>query len=448
MQNILSGTRTDHPNFDRTVPETLSTSLFYGSSASPPPFARDTRTASISSTGSSHHHRSHPSILNTFASAAAAPAPDPWVEQALVAPPPDVIDLELNPILQDNTIPSTSTQALERSTVIGHSDSPKRAGKEDQVGSDQPVASIKPDPVEATEDGAQSGERVTFSLIYNAVHKAVTTARKDVDPQEEVEAEIKPAENVDADDPIPSPNSPQEIAEVCAQSSLFESLLPPPFSTAATSGPVPITNPSASSNSKSSIVVGSHDSSRMHHLAESTTWEKVEGINDEWQELSNPREDVVAMSESEEDSELDEDDEEWEASRKVNTMADSTFVPSVERRRRLAAAEQLKKQDRADNEGAGSITPRGKRTPTTSFVHNKHPRGVACAYEAYNNGSTTNHPRTPKASSAAQSKLTPQQEQLVAELQRARNTRGVAMPALVPQHQQMNRRVVPLSSDW
>ena len=292
------------------------------------------------------------------------------------------------------------------------------------------------------EDGAGAGERVTFSSIYNTVHKAVTTTaavRKDVDPQMQVGAGIKAD---DEDDPIPSPNSPLDNTEACAQSSLFESLLPPPFSTAATSNPVPIATTSA--NPKRSIIVGSHDSSRMHNLAESTTWEKIEGINDEWQELSNPREDVLAMSESD-DEELDEDDEEWEASRKVNTMADSAFLPSVERRRRLAAA-QLKKQGHGDIEGAGSATPRGKRTPTTSFA--KPLRGGACAYEAYNpNGTPPPPSRAAPPSTPAASKLTPQQEQLVAELQRARTTRGVAMP-LVPQHQQMNRRVVPLSSDW
>ncbi|KIM33596.1 hypothetical protein M408DRAFT_326277, partial [Serendipita vermifera MAFF 305830] len=475
----------------RNVPETLATSLFYGTSASPPPFARDTRTASISSTGSSHHHhRTHPSILNTFASAATNSAPDPWVEQASIAQPvpviPDVIDLEANPISSSNTV--QSTQALERSTVIGHSDSPTTAGKEAQVGSDQPIVEVRPD-LPATDVGAGIPERVTFSSIFNhAVQKksAVSSAGRkddDVDPQVNVGvAGIKPgAEDVDVDDPIPSPNSPQDSTtsdQACAQSSLFESLVPPPFSTAATSGPVPIaatttiitptsahlhaTNnnrPSSSSAnnsiSKSSIIMGSHESSRMMNpLAESTTWEKVEGVNDEWQELSDPREDVLAMSESETDSELDDDEEDWEASRKVNTMADSAFLPSVERRRRLAAAEQLKKHNH-DQEGVplGSATPRGKRTPTTSFAHGKSSmRTAACAYEAYNpNGTppttTTARPsRSANVNAPPQSKLTPQQEQLVAELQRARTTRGVATP-LVPPHQQMSRRAVQLSSD-
>jgi len=184
-----------------------------------------------------------------------------------------------------------------------------------------------------------------------------------------------------------------------------------------------------------------------HHLAESTTWEKVEGINDEWQELSNPHEDVLAMSESEADEDSDLDDEEWEDSRKLTAMADSAFLPSVERRRRLAAAAQLQKEDQGDD--AGVATPRGKRTPTTSFAQNKPVlTGVqGCSYEAYN----TNHPgahhhhRPARSTTPSQtSKLTPQQEQLVAELQRARTTRGVAMPL----HQPINRRVVPLSSDW
>jgi hypothetical protein len=185
-----------------------------------------------------------------------------------------------------------------------------------------------------------------------------------------------------------------------------------------------------------------------HHLAESTTWEKVEGINDEWQELSDPHEDVLAMSESEADEDSDLDDEEWEDSRKLTTMADSAFLPSVERRRRLAAAAQLKKHGQGDDD-AGAATPRGKRTPTTSFAQNKRVRtGVqGCSYEAYNsNSSGSHHPRPARSTTPSQpSKLTPQQEQLVAELQRARTTRGVAMP---PLHQPMNRRVVPLSSDW
>jgi hypothetical protein len=256
------------------------------------------------------------------------------------------------------------------------------------------------------------------------------------------------------EDPIPSPNSPQEPTEAVAQSSLFESLLPPPFSTAsgnATSAPVSIASisrPPSNVYPKQSITVGSHDSALMHpHLTESTTWEKIEGINDEWQELSNPHEDVLAMSESEADSDPDLDDEEWEDSRKLTTMADSTFLPSVERRRRLAAAAQLKKQEQGD--GAGAPTPRGGRTPTTSFAQNKPVRtGVqGCSYEAYNsNHSGPHHPRPARSTTPSQTpKLTPQQEQLVAELQRARTSRGATMP---PLHQPMNRRVVPLSSDW
>jgi hypothetical protein len=179
------------------------------------------------------------------------------------------------------------------------------------------------------------------------------------------------------------------------------------------------------------VPIGSHNSSHTN-LGESVTWEKVEGIRDEWQELSNPREEVMAMSESE-DSDLD-DDEEWEASRKANAMADSAFLPSVERRRRMAANNSKEK-----NHAQGSATPRGgKRTPTNSFAQNGSMRTGACGYEAYNLPRPNPAPAMPQ-----QGKLNAQQEQIVAELQRARTGHAV-----VPTHHPINRRMVPLSSDW
>jgi len=404
-------------------------------------------------------------MLNALSSAATASAPDPWVEKVPIAAAPDVIeDLDIDPVpFTQDAIQTNSTQALERSTVIGCYDSLAAMGDE-TFGSDQrPLLTappLNPDPATgaADEKGAledPATDRVTFSGTSNAVRKAASE-RSSGDPNTNVvgikthEATTN-AEDLSNEDPIPSPNSPQETTEAIAQSSLFESLLPPPFSTAstnATSVPVPITSTNrrpSNGNIKQSIIAGSQDSARMHHsLAESLTWEKVEGINDEWQELSNPHEDVLAMSESDADEDSDLDDDEWEDSRKLTAMAESAFLPSVERRRRLAAAAQLKKESQGDE--AGATTPRGKRTPTTSFAQNKPVRTGAqgCSYEAYNSSPAGSphptHPATPSQSS----KLTAQQEQLVAELQRARTTRGVTMPL----HQPMNRRVVPLSSDW
>jgi hypothetical protein len=201
---------------------------------------------------------------------------------------------------------------------------------------------------------------------------------------------------------------------------------------------------SVQSTSASKSLVGSFDPSGSI-LSESVSWEKVEDFNDEWQELSNPHEDVLEVSESEDsddqgldEADVDEEDEaDWQDSRQAHpaSMVDSLFVPSVERRRRAAAAAAATKTN-------GAVTPRGTRTPTTSFAQTG--RGVhsraSCASEA----ASTFKPRSGPVS-ATQPKLTLQQEQLVAELQRARTTKTVNIPA----HQMMSgRRVIPLTQDW
>jgi hypothetical protein len=187
----------------------------------------------------------------------------------------------------------------------------------------------------------------------------------------------------------------------------------------------------SSPNSKSPLMPGSYGTSSMF-LAESTTWEKIDPLNDEWTELCNPKEDVVAISESEES---EDDDEEWEESRKVKGVAESGFLPTLERKRREAA--------KATQNGSttGTATPRGKRTPTTSFGQN----GGKPTVESYSHSHK-------QSTTAAQSKLTPRQEQIVSELQRSRNVKamGGVSPIPVPYgHPQMNPRpVVQLSSDW
>lgn len=192
----------------------------------------------------------------------------------------------------------------------------------------------------------------------------------------------------------------------------------------------------SSPNSKSPLMPGSYGTSSMF-LAESTTWEKIDPLNDEWTELCNPKEDVVVISESEES---EDDDEEWEESRKVKGVVESGFLPTLERKRREAA--------KATQNGSttGTATPRGKRTPTTSFGQN----GGRITLESYSHTHKQSDNSTTTA--AVQPKLTPRQEQIVSELQRARNTKvmGGVSPIPVPYgHAQMNPRpVIPLSSDW
>ena len=167
-------------------------------------------------------------------------------------------------------------------------------------------------------------------------------------------------------------------------------------------------------------------------LAESQTWEKVEGLKDEWQELSNPREEVLTMSESE--SDIDDDEEEmWRNAREVDELSeDKGFLPSVERRRR----------QHAHVGNAGTATPKPQRTPKASLaVPNPatQQHTPSCAPQPRNFFQHQPHPAP--VISIPQSKLTPTQKQLVAELQRNRNGHGMHT------HHTM-RTVSPLFGDW
>ncbi|PVG00985.1 hypothetical protein CPB86DRAFT_134569 [Serendipita vermifera] len=443
MENLLMDLhKTDNvdTDFQRSVPaDAVTTSLMSATSASPPPFARDTRRASISSASSSHQAR--PSIVFQSATAIAA-APDPWVEQAQSSEQPSVMPLldeyfesnqilrfQSTPVLLDTTYVEEEeehSQAVEQRPVFSGNLARATFWKEEQStmpGSDLPPQTVPAPQIPQTAHSNETMTRISSTKEDDANASNLAAAlTSNLSLQQS--AQFSPPESACPEPKIKahsSENMPSLIASI----------------------PIPKVSPSPTDKSTSSsysmpVPIGSHNSSHIN-LAESTTWEKVEGIRDEWQELSNPREDVMAMSESDE-SDLD-DDEEWEASRKANAMADSAFLPSVERRRRMAA-----KENHAQAHGQGSATPRGKRTPTNSFAQNSNGGGGgggnmrtgACGYEAYN------LPRpNPTPSMPQQVKLNSQQEQLVAELQRARTGHGV-----VPNHPPINRRMVPLSSDW
>lgn len=191
-------------------------------------------------------------------------------------------------------------------------------------------------------------------------------------------------------------------------------------------------------------VVGSCGTSSF--LAESATWEKVEGINDEWTELSNPKEDVLVMEESEESDEEDMDDEEWEDSRKVKSVADSGFLPSVERRRRMAA--QQHQQQALTPTGDGSVTPRGARSPSPSRVQKSN---VISDYRRLVTDSSQHASRSNQP--APTPRLTPQQEHLVAELKKARSTRSTGTIGMIGSPfgkgpEQANRKIVSLTGNW
>jgi hypothetical protein len=167
-------------------------------------------------------------------------------------------------------------------------------------------------------------------------------------------------------------------------------------------------------------------------LAESQTWEKVEGLKDEWQELRNPREEVLTMSESE--SDIDDDEEEmWRNARAVDELSeDKGFLPSVERRRR--------QHECVGN--AGTATPKAQRTPKTSFaISNPATQQQTRSYSPQPKNFFQHQPHPTPIVPVPQSKLTPAQKQLVVELQRNRSGRGV------PHHHTM-RAVSPLFGDW
>ena len=203
---------------------------------------------------------------------------------------------------------------------------------------------------------------------------------------------------------------------------------PPPFASTAS-----IRSSSLSTSSRPTKTTSESTSSlESIVLAESQTWEKVEGLKDEWQELRNPREEVLTMSESE--SDIDDDEEEmWRNARAVDELSeDKGFLPSVERRRR--------QHEYVGN--TGTATPRGQRTPKTSFaVSNPANQQHTRSYTPQTNNFFQHHPDPAPVVSVPQSKLTPVQKQLVAELQRNRNGRGVHS------HHTM-RTVSPLFGDW
>ena len=204
---------------------------------------------------------------------------------------------------------------------------------------------------------------------------------------------------------------------------------PPPFASTASirssslSAPSPPKNATCDSTSFESII-----------LAESQTWEKVEGLKDEWQELRNPREEVITMSESE--SDIDDDEEEmWRNARAVDELSeDKGFLPSVERRRR----------QHAHTGNTGTATPKAQRTPKPSIAVSNpasQQQTPSCAPQPRNFFQHHPHPRPAPIVSVPQSKLTPTQKQLVAELQRNRSGHGVHT------HHTM-RTVSPLFGDW
>lgn len=340
--------------------------------------------------------------------------PDPWAPHAtntnmigLTPQAPTVIDVKPNPVVMADEIQSLSN----RLGVIGLTNE----------ASDYNTLSRLAD--------AKKGLNVVYSGISYQINDATGIQLDDTNngkAEPANSARVSTNTSLQIPATVPAPNA------ILSPNATSDSLSPH----------------SVPSSSASRSLIGSFDPSGSI-LSESVTWEKVDDIHDEWQELSNPHEDVLEVSESEDsdregledvEADVDEEDEaEFEASRKVQTpsMVDSCFVPSVERRRRAAAAAgvgvPLKNGD-----SNGISTPRGKRTPTTSFAQNGGLRpGNACASEAT---STYSKPR----SAAPVSKLNPQQEQLVAELQRARTTKTIGGSA----HQMMNRRAVPLSPDW
>ena len=203
---------------------------------------------------------------------------------------------------------------------------------------------------------------------------------------------------------------------------------PPPFASIASIRSSTLSAPSRSKQT----TCDSTSSLESIILAESQTWEKVEGLKDEWQELRNPREEVMTMSESE--SDIDDDEEEmWKNARAVDELSeDKGFLPSVERRRRQHA--------HAGN--AGTATPTAQRTPKPSFaVSSPATQQQTPSYHPQPKNFFQHHPLPTPVVSVPQSKLTPAQKQLVAELQRNRSGRGVHT------HHTM-RTVSPLFGDW
>lgn len=352
--------------------------------------------------------------------------PDPWVAQTAFTRK-DLIATRSNPITPDpihqNERPPSigpmaeSTQNLVRNALESSSTTID--------GSDLTSSQKQVDPVSATSSGDAQN-------LSNSVY--VQTECSNDDESQTVQSASNALQNltVGTEENVKPSNSPKAPAPVpipVSASTLESTASAPPSSS--------ISSPNLTPNSYSSkspnfftTMPGSYGTSSM--LAESTTWEKVD-VTDEWTELSNPREDVVVISDDENES--DDDDEEWEESRKVKGVAESVFLPTLERKRREAAKATGKKY--TEN---GSITPRGRRTPTNSFAQN----GGRCGYEAYQ----TRPPNTTSTQSPPSQKLTPQQEQIVAELQRARTSKGVGVSPIAVPVPSYGRQTVSLSSDW
>ena len=401
-----------HYSASRNDAEGLTTSLLSAASTSPPPFARATqRKASISSATSSRHCEPAHSFYQEFKQR----EPDPWVSQAqeCVAESPEDGD------------PMPEAQAAHSGSISGNNPQPSAmAGSELEIPAAGEERGMQNDNEERVI--AEEASRITFSTLF----------RRSRNPSSN---EHKPAPASQHTAPLSTASA---ISDLSVSVSKPQTLSPlPSMPLGPITIPVVVESQMPSLRSKSSVI-GSFESSNIN-IGESVTWEKVEGINDEWTELSNPREEVVAMSESD-DSELDDDDDEWEASRRQTTtgITDSTFLPSVERRRRAAAQQQ-----HVHDTNGGNATPKGKRTPTTSFTQNGGMRTGGCAYEAYNNtpAKSTLTTAAPMSARTTQKMLTPQQEKIVADMQRARTRRGIG---IVPGHAQNSQRIVSLTSDW
>ncbi|KAG8783950.1 hypothetical protein FRC15_004252 [Serendipita sp. 397] len=456
-------TRYNHDDHARNETEKLTTSLLSATSASPPPFARATRrTMSASSSASSqsgspvypNNQRGSPAVPTTQ-------APNPWVEQALLNP-------SQMPTATDNLSGSSESPMINRINQMEaiHSQMHRKRRSEQAV----PVPTNE--TVATQHDGSELDHDATApaqdlladstTSVYetNASNEVTSTFTSEKDERlQELDAKEHethtnfnyPSPQLMGDSTVDSsePSKLDDSSILYANQARLPSPIAIPTSKRGFAPPSSLTPVSSSSFKSSSSLVGpSHIS---HSLAESVTWEKVEGLNDEWQEVGNPREEVLAMSESEgSDDEDDLDDEaEWEACRKVGTngtaMADSAFLPSVQRRRRVAAANPKEETGRAtptgrrmDGNGTdGLATQMGNARLGNVKAHGVDGHGTNTLASSYFMA-----PNPTSHGAPSSRRLTAHQEQIVAELQRARMGKGVNMGS---SHQ---RTVAPLASDW
>lgn len=400
----------DNTSASRNDAEVLTTSLLSAASTSPPPFARATqRTASTSSATSSHHS----AVAGSVYQASTHREPDPWVSQAQEC---------ITKALEDGN-PMPEAQAAHSVSISGYGPvrSPSAmAGSELQTPGAGEERGIQESRVIAEEAG-----RITFSTLFRRSRNLSSNEDKQ-QQQQQLPVSQHPA-------PL---SAAVPISDLSASTSKSETR--PSLPQTSPSAPITISTtaePQMRSSGSKSPVIGSVESSNIN-IGESVTWEKVDDFNDEWTQLDNPREEVVAMSESE-DSDLEEDDEEWDACRQqaATGMADSIFVPSVQRRRREAGQHQ-----QVDDKTNGNATPKGKRTPTTSFAQNGGMQTGAHASTVSTSTTTVQMPRH-----LPQNRLTPRQEEIVAEMQRARMARGIG---IVPRHTQNTQRIMTVTSDW